>query len=45
MIAAADDARLILHRDPKLESPRGRAVQVLQALFDWKPGGDWAAAG
>ena len=45
MAAAADDAQLILHRDPKLESPRGRAVQVLQALFDWKPDGDWAAAG
>jgi ATP-dependent DNA helicase RecG len=45
MLAAVDDARLILHRDPRLESPRGRAVQVLQALFDWKPGADWAAAG
>lgn len=45
MIAAADDARLILHRDPKLESPRGQAVRVLQALFDWKPDGGWSAAG
>jgi len=36
--AAADDARLILNRDPKLESPRGRAVQVLEALFDWRDG-------
>ncbi len=36
---AADDARLILARDPGLESPRGRAVQVLQALFDWRPDG------
>jgi ATP-dependent DNA helicase RecG len=33
--AAADDARLVLQRDPRLESPRGRAVQVLKALFDW----------
>ena len=45
MAVAADDARLILHRDPALESPRGQAVRVLQALFDWKPGGDWSAAG
>jgi ATP-dependent DNA helicase RecG len=45
MIAAADDARLILHRDPRLESPRGKAVRVLQALFDWKPDGGWSAAG
>lgn len=36
--AAADDARLILSRDPRLESPRGRAVQVLEALFDWRDG-------
>jgi ATP-dependent DNA helicase RecG len=45
MIAAADDARLILHRDPKLENPRGQALRVLQALFDWKPDGGWSAAG
>ncbi len=45
MIAAADDARLILHRDPKLETPRGQALRVLQALFDWKPDGGWSAAG
>ena len=45
MIAAADDARLILHRDPGLTSPRGQALRVMQALFDWKPGGAWAAAG
>jgi ATP-dependent DNA helicase RecG len=38
LLAAADDARLILNRDPKLESPRGRAVQVLEALFDWREG-------
>jgi len=36
--AAADDARLILARDPRLESPRGRAVEALQALFDWRAG-------
>ena len=36
---AADDARLILGRDPGLASERGRAVLLLQELFDWRPGG------
>ncbi len=36
--AAGDDARLIMARDPELTSPRGRALQVLQELFDWKAG-------
>jgi ATP-dependent DNA helicase RecG len=36
---AADDARLLLHKDPQLTGPRGRAVQTLKALFDWKPEG------
>ncbi|WP_191553882.1 ATP-dependent DNA helicase RecG, partial [Brevundimonas aurantiaca] len=36
MLAAADDARLILNRDPDLTSERGQAVQVLEELFDWK---------
>ena len=36
---AADDARLILSRDPQLTSPRGKAVRLLQELFDWKPEG------
>jgi ATP-dependent DNA helicase RecG len=36
--AAADDARLVLARDPGLASPRGRAVAVLQSLFDWRAG-------
>lgn len=35
---AADDARLVLARDPGLESPRGQALKVLQALFDWPVG-------
>ncbi len=40
MIAtAADDARLILGRDPDLTSERGQAVRVLQELFDWRAGG------
>jgi ATP-dependent DNA helicase RecG len=37
--AAADDARLVLARDPELSGPRGRAIQVLQSLFDWRPAG------
>jgi len=36
---AADDARLILARDPKLMNERGKALRTLQALFDWKPEG------
>jgi ATP-dependent DNA helicase RecG len=36
--AAADDARLILARDPELTSERGRAVALLQSLFDWRAG-------
>lgn len=36
MLAASEDARLILGRDPDLTSPRGEAVRVLEALFDWR---------
>lgn len=36
MLAAADDARLVLARDPDLTSLRGEAVKVLEALFDWR---------
>jgi ATP-dependent DNA helicase RecG len=36
MLAASDDARLILGRDPELTTPRGEAVRVLEALFDWR---------
>ena len=43
--AAADDARLVLGRDPGLTSPRGQAVQVLQALFDWRASGPINDAG
>ena len=43
--AAADDARLVLLRDPHLESPRGRAIRILQALFDWRPAGGLSDAG
>ncbi len=43
--AAADDARLVLARDPKFASERGKALRVLQELFDWRVEKDWAAAG
>jgi ATP-dependent DNA helicase RecG len=43
--AAADDARLVLVRDPELESVRGKAVRVLQSLFDWRAGGPLSDAG
>jgi ATP-dependent DNA helicase RecG len=34
---AADDARLLLAKDPELSGERGRAAHVLTELFDWKP--------
>ena len=37
ILAAGDDARLILARDPGFSTPRGEALRVLQALFDWRP--------
>jgi ATP-dependent DNA helicase RecG len=36
--AAGDDARLTVARDPELKSERGKALQVLSELFDWKAG-------
>ena len=36
LLAAADDARIMMDRDPKLQSPRGQAIQVLESLFDWR---------
>ena len=45
ILAAGDDARLILARDPALTSPRGQAVRVLQELFDWRPGSSLKDAG
>lgn len=35
---AADDARLMMARDPGLTSPRGQALRVLEQLFDWRAG-------
>ncbi len=34
MLAARDDARLILERDPQLETGRGKALRVLLYLFE-----------
>ena len=34
LAAAYDDARMILQRDPELESPRGQALRVLLYLFE-----------
>ena len=42
---AADDARLVLARDPDLTSPRGQALRMLQELFDWKPASPLNEAG
>ncbi len=42
---AADDARLILNRDPDLSSPRGQALRVLRELFDWRSDGVLSDAG
>lgn len=33
--AARDDVKLILHNDPKLESPRGEALRILLHLFNY----------
>jgi ATP-dependent DNA helicase RecG len=45
ILAAADDARLIMGRDPSFSSERGAALQTLQALFDWRAGLDISQAG
>ncbi len=42
---AADDARLALARDPAFASERGRALDTLRSLFDWRPDGSLASAG
>ncbi len=36
--AAGDDARLILNRDPNFSTDRGKALMILQELFDWRSG-------
>jgi ATP-dependent DNA helicase RecG len=40
--AAADDAKLILARGA---GPRAKALEMLEALFDWRADKAWAAAG
>jgi ATP-dependent DNA helicase RecG len=42
---AADDARLILARDPGFTTPRGAALRVLQELFDWRATAAFKRAG
>jgi ATP-dependent DNA helicase RecG len=42
---AADDARLVLVRDPTFATPRGQALLTLKALFDWRPAGPITSAG
>nr|MDQ2705066.1 ATP-dependent DNA helicase RecG [Pseudomonadota bacterium] len=43
--AAGDDARMIVGRDPEFTSERGKALQVLQELFDWRPSSPLKDAG
>lgn len=43
--AAGDDARLILARDPALADERGKALRILQELFDWRPASPLKDAG
>ncbi|HWE99085.1 MAG TPA: ATP-dependent DNA helicase RecG [Caulobacteraceae bacterium] len=45
VLAAADDARLIMARDPELATPRGEALKTLSALFDWRDDGSHVRAG
>jgi ATP-dependent DNA helicase RecG len=34
LAAARDDARLLIERDPNLETPRGQAIRTLLYLFE-----------
>ncbi|WP_309644963.1 ATP-dependent DNA helicase RecG [Phenylobacterium sp.] len=43
--AAGDDARMIVARDPELTSERGKALRILQELFDWRAGSPLKDAG
>ena len=45
ILTAGDDARLIMARDPELTTERGKALRVLQELFDWRPGSPLKDAG
>ena len=35
LMAACDDVKLILHRDPELKTHRGQALRVLLYLFEY----------
>ncbi len=35
LLAARDDAKLIIHADPRLQSPRGKALRALLYLFEY----------
>ena len=41
--AAADDARLVMGRDP--DQPRSLALEALRELFDWRAGSALSQAG
>jgi ATP-dependent DNA helicase RecG len=45
ILAAADDARLIVARGDGLEASRKAALQMLVALFDWRAGSGISRAG
>lgn len=45
LLMAAEDVRTHLSRDPRLESERGRTLQILDALYDWSGRAGWEKAG
>jgi ATP-dependent DNA helicase RecG len=45
LAAARDDARLLIERDPHLETPRGQALRVLLYLFERDVALRWLRAG
>ena len=45
ILVAADDARLVLARDPEFATSRGKALQILRELFDWRADAPLNAAG
>lgn len=45
VLAARDDVKLILHRDPTLQTPRGQALRCLLYLFDYDQSLSWMLAG
>jgi ATP-dependent DNA helicase RecG len=45
LAAARDDARLVLGRDPRLESPRGEALRLLLRWFEGEAAIDYLRSG